>query len=543
MRKLILFFLIIFLTIGILGFYYYQRQIFSKEVLKLEIFGKTEAELAEEIEYLVKYKNNGNTRLEEPKLIFEYPKNSIVEGDVLRVEKSLEDIYPGEEKTLNFKARLFGGEGEAKVASAWLSYRPKNLQARFEAVTTFTTIIKTIPLTFEFDLPSRTESGEEIKLRLNYYSNLNYPLSNLRIKVNYPTGFEFLESKPKALEKIEWEIGILNRAEGGRIEISGILKGEVGESKVFQAELGSWQEGEFLSLKKTFRGIEITKPSFYIFQQINRNPQYIGNAGDLLNYEIFFKNIGQEIAENLFLTVQLEGETFDFDSARIELGQFNKEEKKIFWDYARVPELRRLLPMEEGKVKFWIKLKDEFPSEIRNPAIKNIVSLDGLREEFENKINSKLEIFQKGYFQDEIFGNSGPIPPRVGETTTYTIIWQVKNNYNNVKNIRVRVNLPNYIRLTGEIFPKEAKFLFDSESREILWEVGDLEAGQGQTLAFQIALAPTSDQKGQTPEIIGEAKITGEDTWTEATLEKTSLLINTTLPDDPTMRPEMGIVQ
>jgi len=543
MRKSILFFLIIGLIIGISGFYYYQRQIFSKEVLKLEIFGKGEIGLAEEVEYLVKYKNNGNTRLEEARLIFEYPKNSVVEENSLRKEIPLEDIYPGEEETLNFKARLFGSEGEAKVAKAWLSYRPKNLKARFEATTTFTTIIKSVPLTFEFDLPSRTESGEEIKLRLNYYSTLNYPLPGLRIKVNYPAGFEFLESKPNALEKTEWEIGILNRAEGGRIEISGILRGEVGESKIFQAELVSWQEGEFLSLKKTFRGIEIIKPSFYIFQQINRNPQYIANSGDLLNYEIFFKNIGQEIAENLFLIASLEGEVFDFDSVRVELGRFDKEERKIFWDYARVPELRKLLPMEEGKVKFWIKIKDEFPSEMRNPAIKNIISLDGLREEFENKINSKLEISQKGFFQDEIFGNSGPIPPRAGETTTYTIIWQVKNNYNSVKNIRTRATLPNYMRLTGEIFPKEAKFLFDSESREILWEVGDLEANQGQTLAFQIALTPTPEQRGQTPEIIGEAKITGEDTWTEAILEKTASAINTTLPDDLTMSERMGIVQ
>ena len=141
-RKLIIFLILSAAIVGALGFRSWQKNIYSKEVLKLEILAPSEAALAEEIEYLVKYKNNGNVRLEEPRLIFEYPKYSIVEGDVLRTEKPLDDIYPGEEKTISFKAKLLGKEGEVRLAKAWLSYRPKNLKARYESTTTFSTTIK-----------------------------------------------------------------------------------------------------------------------------------------------------------------------------------------------------------------------------------------------------------------------------------------------------------------------------------------------------------------------------------------------------------------
>ena len=274
-HKFVIFLLILTCLLGGAGFWYYQKQIFSKDVLKLEIFVPTKTgeppavNLLEEIEYIVQYENNGNVRLEDAKLTFEYPKYSITEKGPERETISLEDIYPGQKRSHSFKARLVGKEGDLKIARATLSYRPKNLQAFYESETTFPVLIKNVPLTFEFDLPSKVESGKEITFRLNYFSNVNFPLANLGIKIEYPQGFEVLEVKPESLDKKEWDLGLLNTTEGGRIEISGKLEGEVGENKVFQATLGQWREGEFVILKTASWGVEIIRPLLYIFQQIN----------------------------------------------------------------------------------------------------------------------------------------------------------------------------------------------------------------------------------------------------------------------------------
>lgn len=555
MRKFSFFVIILAILIGITGFYYYQRNIYSKEILKLEILGPEEAELLEEIEYLVKYKNNGNIRLEEPRLIFEYPKYSLIEeGKPLIQELGSEElggaIYPGEEKTFHFKARLFGKEGETRIAKVWLSYRPKNLKAYYTSETTFTTLIKKVPLTFEFDLPSKAESGKELRFNLNYFSNVDYPLSNLRIKIEYPSDFEFIESTPKSLEKTEWEIALLNKAKGGRIEILGKLRGEVGEQKIFNARLGSWLEGEFILLKETNRAIEIVRPSLYIFQEINNNPEYVAKPGEQLHYEIFFKNIEENPLTNLFLIVRLEGKAFDFQTIKSDLGNFEPGDNSIIFDWRKNPKLQFLDSQEEGKVEFWIELKKEwgFTLQDKNPVIKNNIYLGQARKEFVTKISSELKIVQKGYFQDEIFGNSGPLPPKVDETTTYTIIWQVKNYYNDVKNAKVKATLSREVQLTGKIFPEDSKLMFDTFSREIIWDIGEIEAGKGilnpvQTLAFQIAFTPDSFQKGQTVQLIGQAKIVAEDSWTGESLEALSPPINTTLPDDETVTEEMGVIQ
>lgn len=551
--KIFTFFVISLIIFAGISFWIYRRQTFSKEILKLEILGPETCQAGQEIEYTVKYKNNGSVRLEELRFIFEYPEGSLLAKDQeKRVIKDLPDLYPGQEEVLKFRTRIFGKKGEVKVAKASLNYRPKNLKAFYESKSSFSTKIESVPITFALDFPSKIVSGKETKISLNYFSNLDFPLSDLRVKIEYPQGFEFLKSEPQGIEKNEWEIKILNQAEGGRIDVFGKISGQIGGQKIFKAQLGIWIRDRFFILKETVRGIEIVRPHLAIFQQVNRFSDYIASPGELLHYEIFFRNIGEEPFENLFLVSRLEG-PFDFASLRSEFGKVNLADKSILWDWRDIPQLRYLAPGEEGKVEFWINLEEDWQlkSEFdKNFTLKNQVSLFQVKEEFVTKINSKLEILQAGYFEDEVFGNSGPIPPKVGEKTTYTIVWQVKNYYNDVKNVKVRAILPPGVKLTGKIFPEneKEKFTFDSRSREILWDVGDLPAGTGilfpqKSLAFQIEFLPTENQRGLVATLINEASVSGEDQFTLTNLKMSAPGVDTTLPDDPTVNPEQGVVE
>ncbi len=554
MKKIFNFFFILIAFLFIVLVWNWRKNVFSKEDLKLEILGPSEANLLEEVEYIVKYKNNGRFRLEEPTLVFIPPENSIrgekiFERETFSSEKLGEAIYPGEERAISFKFRLLGKEGEKKIAQALITCRPKNLKAQYTVSTSFTTVLKSAPLTFEFDLPSRIFPEQQFILRINYFSNLDYPLTNLRAQVEYPEGFKFLESFPKSLEETDWEIPVLNKAQGGRIEVKGKLFGEVGTARIFKAKLGILKEGRFILLKEAMKGVEIIKPSIFLRQEINNSPEYVAMPGDWLHYEIYFKNIGEKDLENLTLISKLEGEAFDFETIKSELGIVHPGDNTIFFEWKKVPKLQYLPPMAEGKVDFWVKLKEDL-GQVKEHILRNKIFIGEIKEEFITKISTKLELVQRGYFYDEIFGNSGPLPPTVGQKTTYTILWQVKNYYSDVKDVKVRAKLPFNVELTGKIFPEDqvAKFAFDSNSREIVWTVGDVEKGSGilkpaQTIAFQVALLPQESDKGKTPEIITEVKIEGLDLWTGANLVNEISSLNTTLPDDRNLAEGMGIVQ
>lgn len=552
MKKIL--FILIFILFALIAvvFWVYQRNIYSKDVLKLEILGSEKIMAGEELEYILKYKNNGNARLEELELIFEYPDDILPIGqDSHRIVRELEDLYPGQEEIIYFQGRLFGRKGEVKTAAATLSYRPKSLKAVYESKSTFSTVIEDVPITFAFDLPSKIVADKETKISLNYFSNLDGLFSGLRIKIDYPDDFEFGSSTPEGIEKDEWSINILNKAEGGRIEVFGKIPDDIGNQKVFNAQLGVWLADHFVPLKEITRAVQIIRPQLIITQRINGATNYIVQPGELLHYEISFKNIGDEFFENLFLISEFDG-PLDLKTAKVQNGEINASDGSILWDWNDVSKLRFLGPGEEGVLEFWVNLQDVWdPSDYRDSVLINNVSLSQIKEEFRTKINSKLEIAQKGFFEDKTFDNSGPLPPRVGEKTTYTITWEVKNHFNDVDNVRVRAVLPSNVELVGNISPQEeqANFTFDSVSREVLWNVGFLSAGVGvdlpqKSLAFQIELTPSENQRGLVATLINSAKIIGEDKFTQKELEIISAdAIDTTLPHDASVEPEQGIIQ
>jgi hypothetical protein len=520
MKKIIIISIVIlFLIIGALGFWYWNRNPYSKDVLKIEIIGPEEADFSQEVEYTVKYKNNGNVRLEEPRLVFEFPEYSIVDQSyITRKEvgpEELGDIYPGEERTYTFKGRLFGKEGELKTIKAQLSYQPKNLSARYQSETTFTTKIKSIPLTFDFDMPSRAEANKDFDFSINYYSTLDYPLSDLSIKINYPDGFEFLSSDPKSLSNNEWDIPILNKAEGGRIDIKGKLAAELGDFKMFSAQIGFWREGELVMMKEVNKGVEITEPFLDVYQEINGQKNYIASAGESLHYEIYFRNVGEEAFKDLFLVARLDGDGYDFNTIKTTDGEFKQGDNTIIWDGKGVAKLAFLDQGEEGKVEFWVDTKDGWNAGSGgNVVLNDTVLVSKMKEEFETKVNSHFSLNQQAESSSD---------PKVGQETTYNITWQVKNDFNDVKNVKIKATLPPNVRLTGDISPEDlsSEFAFDNSSREIVWSVGDMQPGQeSPTISFQVVLTPIFNQRGDQAVLAEQVRAVAEDTWTQRSVEQ-----------------------
>lgn len=540
-RKVLFFLILIVIGIVLIGYWYYSGQVFSKSILKLEILGPDTVQMGEEFEYTIRYKNNSDFTLEEPKLTFEYPEYSVGEDGKNRVIKVLQDIYPGDEQFVQLKTRLFGKENDLRIAKAYLSYRPKNLSANYESNTTFTSRISLVPLTLEFDLPTKLETGREVQFSINYFSNINYSLSGLKLIVEYPEKFEFSDSDPKTLEKSEWEISSLEKAEGGRIKINGRLTSQAGEKVTFGAKIGIWQDGDFILLKETTIEVETIEPLLYISQQINESADYIASPGEALRYKIYFKNIGTTSFENLYLINKLDSLVFDLSTIKFSLGEARVDDNLVIWDWKQVSSLRSLDVQEEGSVEFEVKLKDEWPISYTQPnstVVKNKVNISQISQEFQTKVNTRLVILQRGMYEDNgVFGNSGPIPPAVGQSTTYTIEWQVKNFYNDIKNVKVRATLPQGVTLTGKISPDTeiSKFSFDSTSREIVWTVAsDLTAGTGisntpPNVFFQVSFVPTFGQAGTIMTLINKPKITGEDQWTNQNIIWEGQVLDTTL--------------
>ena len=541
-KKIIFIVLALVIIIGFAVYWMSRESIFSKEILRLEILGPDTAKAGDEIEYTIKYKNNGNFVLQTPKLIFNMPDDSMTEDGRTRITQDLKDIYPGGEELVKIKTRLLGKEGDLKTASASISYMPKNLTVRYESNTTFTTKISSVPITLDFDLPTKVEKGKDLQYSINYFSNIDYPLENLSIKIDPVNGFDFISSDPSSLDHSEWRLQTLNKAQGGRISIKGKISAGDNQSLAFSASLGIWQNGSFLVIKQTSVDVQVIQPLLFISQQVNGSGSYVASPGEVLNYKITFKNIGSSSFDNLFMIARLDGVALDMSTIQAQGGRAQPNDNMIVWDSNQNPQLRRLDTQQEGEVNFSVRVKNDWvPSgaDSNNMVITDEINISQIVQKFTVKVNSGLVISQKAYYQNSSISNSGQIPPKVGSSTTYTITWDIKNYFSDTKNVKVKAVLPQNVSLTGKIMPQDqsSSFAFDSASREIVWSAGDILAGTGVngdpvTLSFQVSITPIVSQKGSVAPLIGQVQISGENQFTNTIITAQDSGVSTGLPDD-----------
>ena len=233
---------------------------FSKEILKLEILGPDTAKIGDEIEYTVQYKNNGNFVLQKAKLTFELPDNSLTEDGKTLFMQTLNDIYPGDQEFVKFKARLLGKDGDLETAKASLSYIPENITATYESDATVVTKIDASPIVLNFGLPTTVAQGRDFNYTVSYSSNIDYPLENLSIKIDPTPGFDVVSSVPKSLDNLEWKLPILNNLQGGVLDITGKVSANSGQNLTFSASIGKWDSGDFIVMKQISATVLVVAP-------------------------------------------------------------------------------------------------------------------------------------------------------------------------------------------------------------------------------------------------------------------------------------------
>ncbi len=520
---------ILIVLVGIAGFML-SRSSFSKEMMKLEIVGPNEVSSGKEEEYILKFKNNGNTTLEQLRLNVEFPEHSIIadqDSNMIVIEsEKIEPLAPGREGTVKIKARIFGKESDNFPIKATLTYSPKGLTARYSSKSEIQVRIKEVPISFEYDAPSRIETGKDLSININYFSHIDYPLTDLAIEMEYPQGFDFIESKPKPIDENKWEIESLNENTGGRITINGVLYGQSSDKKVFKAKLGMYINGEFVELKTQEFDVSIKKSLMEVSQSVNGQSQFVASMGQTLNYEISFKNTGDGIYKDLNLAVKLKGDLFDFDTIKAENAEVKSGDTTVIWTSDKISDLKILAPGETGKVKFSIKVLDSYNSQLANPELIDKVIIGEVQQEFKTKLNSYITLNSRAMSGDEVFESAGPIPLEVGKKSELTIVWDLVNYFNDLENVKIKGVLPENVFYTGKVAPENysKNFTLDSDSRELVWNVGEIAAGVGigtdkKILTFQINITPTSDQKNDYATLLKSLKVSGTDKQTGEEIE------------------------
>lgn len=546
-KKITLFSIIALSVLGIglaIGFFYQlNQQRFSDKRVKLEITGSNQVRAGEEITYTLTYTNDNLVALKNSKITVEVP-NALIDYslDILGQTKSeireydLPELAPQSKGEIKIKGRLIGELGSIHTMKATLNYMPTILTSSFDSKTEFATTISDSPVIIDIQAPLESVSGEVVNYNITVNNKGNNDLNNLELKLEYPEGFAFVSSSivatgnsknifniPKLKSKGTYSITVLGNLGGGQKDIK-VIKAQVGESR----------QGAFTLYAGSQRATTLGSPYVDIVQTVNPN---IVSAGDNLKYTISFRNNTQVRIGEGSLRVQLDSKLLDLTRLDTRGADFDPSTNTIIWRANTVPQLKTFAPNEQGEISFSVPVKRIIPIEnfqdmnymIKTNAtfesdevpttlgVNKILQGNSSEVKLATRIIPKASIFYKS--KDSSIINSGPIPLKIAQSTSFTVNLEIQNLTNDVSGVVFKTSLPANVIWTGQSLASNGNITYNEKTKEIIWNVGKVPSNTGllrplYRALFQITITPTINQLDQEPRLLNKINYTAKDDFT-----------------------------
>jgi hypothetical protein len=251
------------------------------------------------------------------------------------------------------------------------------------------------------------------------------------------------------------------------------------------------------------------------------------------------------------LEISLSGRSLDEDSVTAyNDGRYNSRNSNIIWDLTNSRGQEELDPGESGQVSLSFSSLPDFPETSENQDIilnflltgvpigelgQGVVSVSETRTV---RISSQINFSSKILYSLGPFANYGPIPPKVGEETTYAVVFNAGNTQNDLTEAKVSARLGPGVTWLGAPSVGGEDITYDSSTNMVSWEIGTLSSGTGfssaaREAAFQVALTPTASQVGIAPVLVNSIVFSGRDTMTGNIITLNNTALTTRLVSDP----------
>lgn len=565
-KKFFIFSVIFFvLALGYASYMFFAKSnTVSNDNIDISVLSNAFTAGGEEYPLLLEIVNRNNSPLELVDLVVEYPKSSrgSLSQDNEHIRLSLGTIPTGGIKNENVKIVLFGEQGSMRQIKISIEYRVEGSNAIFVKDKLYEVSINSTPIDLLIDAPPETSSNQDISLEVKATLNSTKAVSKMLLKVDYPIGFQFVKSTPMpSLGNNIWNLGDLAPGTERNISILGKMVDVFdGEEKIFRVWSGSQFPSDKSSIGVVFNSSEhtvmIKKSLIEAKLLINGvyQREYAIDTKTSINGQIQWKNNLETKINDLEIRAKISGNAVNRRTISTGQGFYDSSQDLIIWDKNSQSKFREVNPGDSGDVSFSFSPLSLFSAAggiMSSPSVNIDVFISsrqiqsgGIITELSNKESKTIRIISdvglstKTFYYSGFFTNSGPIPPKVEQKTTYTVVWSLSNTANSISKAQVRSTLPPWMYFAGVFSPGMEDLTYDASKKEIVWNIGTIPRGTGITeasreVSFQIELTPSLSQVGTTPVIINNAVLTGYDDFANVDVRVNKTSLDTRLQNDP----------
>ena len=541
----------------------FQRSFFDDERVSVRIEGPTEVESNAPAQYVITVENDNRAALHDAEIILSYPENfepnsadgltrTSARGAAVRIGT----IDGKATRTIAVDGQFFGPRNFVISFSVLVRYTPENAGTIYDANAQMNIRVTSSPITFDIAAPFDAAEGDVVEYVITYHNDSARSFADQRVVVTYPDGFIFRDASPRPNEGNNiWVLGAVGENETGVLRVRGAVHAAGQSTKVLTAAIGArGAEGQFVTYNKAEHKLAILFSPFFVAQTTNNATDLAVSAKERLTYRIAYRNDGTVGLRDVVLTLDLESRALDFSHLELRSGgSYDSARNQIVWKAVDVPMFKNLEPGAVGEVRFTVPVKDALPSQSaddRNFTVRSVARIDSpdvptpigrnkivASNELLLKVNSPVTLTAKGFYYDARISNTGPLPPRVGTQTTYTLQWTITNATNDLERVRVEAFLPSNVVWKGVVDPLGEQIMFNDRTQQIVWDVGKMDTGVGvrlpeRTVRFQVGMTPSENQVHRSAHLLEQSLLTAHDLFTGEDLRVEDDVKTTQLSED-----------
>jgi hypothetical protein len=254
---------------------------------------------------------------------------------------------------------------------------------------------------------------------------------------------------------------------------------------------------------------------------------------------ITYENISDVAISVSSIIASIKGVSIDPTTVTVDSGFFDSKGGTITWTGATEQAISSLAPGDRGSLIFSFAIPqgatNETPLQIN--VIGRATTLDA-SEEFSTKdgkswfIQGGAQVSGSIAYKNSPKANSGPLPPKANQTTTYTITFAAQSD-TKVKNAVVSARLPLYVTWLNDVV-EGSQVTYNERTRTVSWLPGEIEKGGAPRASFRVAVRPSLTHVGSMPQVTTAIQLEAVDSVSGQTIKGTAPAITTYLGKETT---------
>lgn len=546
------------------AFTYFFSPNVNEAKLDLKIKAPEQVKAGETFTYEIVYENRSQFALKNLRLELTYPERFIrgeLNGDVVALGSAgnyfeLPDLAIGGQGKIKISGILIGKEDSANILMARLSYAPQDFSTQFRVEDVSSITINSLGFNLDFQYSNAVLVGQENEIELIFSAPEETFLKDFDLSFAFPENISLINSTteatntPVAIDKsnLIWRLSnFASSTEKYSLPVSYKVDRKVSDSQDLIIRLSQKDANgrEYVFLEKVIN-LSVMTSNLNLTLSVNDNKNSgAASFGETLKYSLAYVNKSENSLEDIVLMAVLEGDWLDW-GGELETAGGKIKNNTIVWTKEELPALAVLEPGASGEISFEIAIEDYNHDNLGNKtSIESYAYFTlggkstGLNDSKSNtvitKINSDFQFNEQVlYFDnDNLPVGSGPLPPVVGQETGVRVYWNLENNLNELKGVRVVAVLPDYLDFKGARSNSLGSLSFDPGTRFVTWEIGDLPLSTYQAEAqFDLNIIPREDQRNTLLVILPGSTAQALDAETGIMLTASSKAKTTKLEDD-----------